>query len=91
MLYDLVHEQPAIAREQGPIVDLHDGEQLSILRIPIVNDIETKQAQVAREFAKMTISDKSIDSFGLQSIFMEKRRLRLDRININFLFALQDV
>src|SRR5205807_7605360 len=91
MLYDLVHEQPAIAREQGPIVDLHDGEQLSILRIPIVNDIETKQAQVACQFSEMDISDKSIDSFGLQSIFMEKRRLRLDRININFLFALQDV
>ena len=56
MSHDLVHEQPAIACEQGStpkafaspdnfgVVDLHAGEQLSILRIPIVKDIETKQA-----------------------------------------------
>jgi len=42
--HDLVHEQPAIAREQGLIINLHDSEQLSILRILIVNDIETEQA-----------------------------------------------
>ncbi len=91
MPHDLVHEQPAIAREQGAIVDRHDGEQLSILRVPIVNDIETEQAQVSRQFSEMAISDKSIDSFDLQSIFMEKRRLRLNGINVNFLFALQNV
>jgi hypothetical protein len=39
----------------------------------------------------MDISDKSIDSFGLQSIFMEKRRLRLDRLNIHIFIALQNV
>ena len=55
MSHDLVHEQPAIAREQGSIVDVHDGEQLSILRIPVVNDIETGQAQVAREFSEVSI------------------------------------
>ena len=91
MLYDLVHEQPAIAREQGAIIDLHDGEQLSILRVPIVNDIETEQAQVAREFSEMAISDKSIDFFGLQSILRKKRRRRLDGISVNFSFALQNV
>jgi hypothetical protein len=75
MSHDLVHEQPAIAREQGSIVDVHDGEQLSILRIPVVNDIETEQAQVAREFSEMSIRQKLRQMVYLQSIFMEKRRL----------------
>ena len=91
MPHDLVHEQPAIAREQGAIVDRHDGEQLSILRVPIVNDIETEQAQVARQFSKMAIRQKLRQMEHLQSIFREKRRLRLDGINVNVLFALQNV
>jgi hypothetical protein len=65
MSHYLVHEQPAIAREEGSIVDVHDGEQLSILRIPIVNDIETEQAQVAREPSEMAISDKPLYYFYL--------------------------
>ena len=91
MSHDLMHEQPAIAREQGSILDVHDGEQLSIVRIPIVSDIETEQAQVAREFSQVAIRDKLIYSSSLQSMFMEKRRQRSDGIDINFVFARQNV
>ena len=90
MSHDLVHEQPAIAREQGPVVDVHDGEQLPILRIPIVNDVETKQAQIAREFSEMAIRDKPIDSCSLQSILWKKRGLMSNRINIHLMVALKD-
>jgi len=62
MSHDLVHEQPAIAREQGSIVDVHDGEQLSILRIPVVNDIENRaDAGRARVFRDVHPPETSSD------------------------------
>jgi len=53
-----MHEQAPIARQQSPAFDFHYAEQLSVLGSGIVSDIETEQAQIARECSKVSVSYK---------------------------------
>src|SRR5713101_1334410 len=61
VLHNSVHEQAAVAGEQGAIVGLGTVDYLSIFRCGIVNDIDAKQSQIADEFSEMTIGDKLLD------------------------------
>jgi len=59
--YYRMHEQTPIACQERSIFTIHYLKQLPIFRRRIVSDIETEQAQIARECSKMSIQDKSIN------------------------------
>ena len=50
-----MHEQTPIARQERATFAVHYSEQLPIFGLRIVNDIETKQAQIAGEPSKTWI------------------------------------
>jgi len=57
-----MHEQTPVPGKQCAILGFHRLQQLSILRVWVVSDIKAKQAQVAGEFAKMSIRDKALNT-----------------------------
>jgi len=81
--HDRMHEQPPVARQECPVFVFHYAEQLPILRQVIISDIEAEQAQIAREFPKVSICDKTCNTTDLESMFRELRWKRLHRIHIN--------
>lgn len=68
MAYDRMHQETAIAREQGTILFLHHRQQLLVIRIAIIRDIDSEQAQISREFAEMTIRNKARVMRNLQAM-----------------------
>ena len=63
--HDRMHEQPPVARQECPVFAFHYAEQLPILRLVIISDIEAEQAQIAREFPKVSIRDKMFNTTDL--------------------------
>jgi hypothetical protein len=63
--HNRMHEQPPVARQECAIFAFHYAEQLPILRLVIISDIEAEQAQIAREFPKVSIRDKTFNTTGL--------------------------
>ena len=57
-----MHEQTPVPGKQSAILGFHRLQQLSILGVWVVSDIKAKQAQVAGEFAKMSIRDKALNT-----------------------------
>lgn len=78
-----MHEQSPVARQECPVFTFHYAKQLPILRLGIISDIEAEQAQVAREFPKVAIHDKTRNTMDLQLMFLELRGKRSHRVHIN--------
>src|SRR4029453_8376948 len=55
----------------------------SILRLPVVSDIEPEQAQVPCECPEMAVCDKSLNETDLQSLFRKQEISRLHRVNVD--------
>jgi hypothetical protein len=56
---------------------------LSILRLPVVSDIEPEQTQVPHECSEMSVCDKTLNGMDLQSLFRKQEISRLDRVNVD--------
>src|SRR5882724_12671140 len=78
-----MHQQMAIAREQGATFAFHHAQQLSILRLPVVSDIKPEQAQVPCECPEVAVCDKSLNGTDLQSLFRKQEISRLHRVNVD--------
>jgi hypothetical protein len=63
--HDRMHEQPPVARQECPVFAFHYAQQLPILRLAIIRNIEAEQAQIAREFPKVAIRDKTFTAMDL--------------------------
>ena len=61
-----MHKQPAIPRENCPILRGRDLKQAAIIGFGFVNRIESQETKVARKFSQMTVGDKSIEARCLQ-------------------------
>ena len=84
-----VHEQAPVAREQSALFLHHYGEQGFVGCVVVVNDVEPKQAEIAREFPEVTIRDKSPEPALLQSHRGKQGWRRRDRKNIDLFIAYQ--
>ena len=67
MPHDLVHEQTAIAREQGAIVSAARGER-GIRGVRSIDNVKPEQTEMPRQLPEMAVRDKLRDAPLLQSL-----------------------
>ncbi len=67
MAHHAMHEQPAIAREQGAIVSAACGEG-EIGSVRSIDDIKPEQAKIARQLPEMPVRDEFCDAPLLQPL-----------------------
>lgn len=65
-----VHEETPVSGKQCALaVGLYSRDQLAVDRVAVIQYVEAEQAQIAHQFAQMSISDKLFYAVYLQAFF----------------------
>lgn len=86
-----MHEEAAVAREQGALILRGTVDEREIVRRAIVEHIEAEQAQVTNELAEVAIRDKAANVSPLQRLVAMQVERRGDPVHCQVAFRLQAV